>query len=125
MMSGRVTPELEAVIVVPVGGPQGEKRDIEFLIDTGFNGFLTLPTAWIDDMALPFDGYAEGTLADGQAVLLPFFEGVVTWNNATRSVIVLEADGDPLLGMALLSGFTLEMEVIKGGMVRVKPVEDR
>ena len=43
MITGVVTERREAVIRVKVLSPAGQDRDIEAVIDTGFDGWLSLP----------------------------------------------------------------------------------
>jgi predicted aspartyl protease len=45
MITGRVNADIEAVIRLPVVGPRRKQRTVEGVIDTGFSGDLTLPTA--------------------------------------------------------------------------------
>ena len=47
MMTGQVNSKREAVIWITVCEPQGERREIEALIDTGYSSYLTLPTDMI------------------------------------------------------------------------------
>jgi hypothetical protein len=52
MITGEVNPKLEAVIPLTVSGPQGQTRALEVVIDTGYSGFLTLPSAVIAGLDL-------------------------------------------------------------------------
>jgi hypothetical protein len=45
MISGVVTAYRQAIIRLTVHGPEGQKQEIEAVIDTGFDGTLTLPPA--------------------------------------------------------------------------------
>jgi predicted aspartyl protease len=54
MIKGRVNAHREALVSLPLRGAQGEEHAIEAVIDTGYNGFLTLPPALIEQMGLPF-----------------------------------------------------------------------
>jgi predicted aspartyl protease len=62
----------------------------------------------------------RGMLADGSECLFDVFEAKVVWDGKTRSILVDEADTDPLVGMTLLAGFELKMEVRSGGKVTIK-----
>jgi predicted aspartyl protease len=42
MITGLVNPDYEAVIRLRIQGPGGHEREIDAVIDTGFNGYLTL-----------------------------------------------------------------------------------
>ena len=59
------------------------------------------------------------TLADGSEVVLPFFSATVLWDGSRRPVSVIAAGGPPLLGMEMLAGHRLTMEVVEGGVVRI------
>ena len=55
MLTGRVTSDKEAVLPIEVLGANGRAYGIEAgIIDTGFNGFLTLPKRVIEDLDLTF-----------------------------------------------------------------------
>jgi predicted aspartyl protease len=53
MMQGRVNQRCEAVISVAVKG-EGKIKSVDAVIDTGFNGFLSLPIAIITELGLPW-----------------------------------------------------------------------
>jgi hypothetical protein len=48
-----------------VRGSEDTEREIEALLDTGFNGFLALPAVLIDDLDLRPLGREQITLASG------------------------------------------------------------
>ena len=52
MIPGVVNNNLAATIHLQVRGPGGQEEDIEAVIDTGFNGFLTLSPALVTRLAL-------------------------------------------------------------------------
>ena len=45
-------------------GPEGQAQDIEAVIDTGYSGFLTLPTALVTELGLPFAYIGRALLAN-------------------------------------------------------------
>ena len=47
MISGVVTDDRQAVIHLIVRGPAGQEQEIEAIIDTGFDGYLSLPPSLI------------------------------------------------------------------------------
>jgi clan AA aspartic protease len=118
-MTGTVTPYREAALAVIVRGPHGQEEEVEAIVDTGFTGFLTLPSTLIATLALVFHSRTIATLADGTSVLLPIYEATVLWDGQERDVLVLEAEGGCLLGMSLLYGSRLTIDVIDGGSVTV------
>jgi clan AA aspartic protease len=122
MITGRVTPYREAVVRLSLRSPQGREQEIEAVIDTGFNGDLTLPPDLIAKLSLPFRRSGRAILGDGSEVTFNIHEGVILWDGRPRRVIVDVADTDPLLGMGLLYGHELNLEVIEGGEALIKPL---
>jgi predicted aspartyl protease len=64
MIKGRVNTYWEVLVPLPLCGSQGEEQAIEAVIDTGYNGFLTLPPNLIALLGFPFlrSSRAEGPL---------------------------------------------------------------
>jgi predicted aspartyl protease len=52
MIGGHVNAYREAVISLSVEGSSSLRRDIDAVIDTGFNGYLTLPAALVQALGL-------------------------------------------------------------------------
>lgn len=120
MIEGVVNDRLEAVIALTVEGPGGPPRSIDAIIDTGFGGFLTLPPGLIDELSLQFEGVGRATLGDGSEIRFPFYEVAVRWDGSTRLGLAEAADTTPLVGMAMLEGQDLHVEVERGGRVRIQ-----
>jgi clan AA aspartic protease len=120
MITGLVTAEREAIIALTVRGFGGQEEPIEAVIDTGFNGFLTLPPPLISGLALPFAGVTRAELGDGSEVDIDVFAATVLWDSHERAVLILGAEGGPLLGMSLLSGYRVTLEVKDGGAVMIE-----
>jgi clan AA aspartic protease len=104
MMTGRVTALREATIRLTVAGPYQHQQVIETVLDTGFTGFLTLPSHVVHTLQLPFVGHRRATLGDGSTVVLDLYLATVFWHEQERAILVLQAEGGPLMGMALLDG---------------------
>jgi clan AA aspartic protease len=119
MIAGRVSDSSEAIIGLVVSGPEGE-INIDAVIDTGFDGSLSLPPALISKLGLPIQGSARTVLGDGSRIVFDFYEATVVWDGQTRRVSVDEADTDPLVGMGLLYGYGLTVEVVEGGAVVIE-----
>lgn len=121
-MTGAVTADREASLRILVRGPSGQEQSVDTLIDTGFNGYLTLPSPVVAALRLVYHSQTLATLADGQITSLRKFAPSVNWDGLSRDVMVLEADGEPLLGMSLLYGSRVTLDVIDGGSVTVEPL---
>jgi clan AA aspartic protease len=121
MITGRVTALREATIGLTVTGSNQRQQVLEAVLDTGFNGFLTLPNHVVRALGLPFVGNRRVTLGDGSIVALDLYLATVFWHEQEREVLVLQADGGPLVGMALLSGNRVVLHVIDDGEVLIEP----
>lgn len=120
MISGWVNTFREAVVRLPLRSSQSEEQAIEAVIDTGFNGYLTLPPDLIAEFDLPFLRSGRAVLGDGSAVTFDIHEAEILWEGQPRRIPVDAADTDPLLGMGLLYGHELNVQVIEGGDVLVR-----
>jgi clan AA aspartic protease len=118
VIRGIVTPEREATIPLTIRGPLGH-RELQAVIDTGFDDLLTVPPELIAELGLPYAAPAQAMLADGNIVNLAYYEGTVDWDGAPRTVLALGTEGSPLVGMSLLYGYDLFIETIDGGGVSI------
>lgn len=121
-MTGKVNSELEARITIEFRGTGGHAQFVDVTIDTGFNGFVTLPPAMVANLGLTLIGREEGVLADGSTLTLDYYEGEVLLNGHSRNVEIDAVDAPPLMGMALLKGNALRMDVKVGGDVSITPL---
>ena len=86
MIQGVVNANLEAVVTLTLRGESGQEREIEAVIDTGFNGFLTLPTALVAQLGIPFAYMGRAILADGSEAAFDVYDATVLWNGRPRYV---------------------------------------
>jgi len=120
MMTGIVTPFYQATIRLTVRGPAGHEQEIEAVIDTGFDGALSLSPAYITALGLPWCRRGRALLADGTESLFDIYEATVVWDGIPRRVAVDAADIDPLVGMRLLDGYELTIQAVVSGQVFIK-----
>ena len=120
MIEGTVNENYEATILLILRGVAREEREIEAIIDTGFTGYLTLPTALIDRLALSWKGRSQALIADGSVHVFDEYIGTVLWNGQDRTVEVAAADTTPLVGMGLLRGHGLRVDVVENGSVKIE-----
>ena len=119
MITGVVTGR-EARIHLKVQGPRRQQRELEAVIDTGYTAFLSLPPPLVASLGLRWKSIGRGILADGSECLFDVYVGKVVWDREERRVLVDEVGTDPLVGMALLSGYELKMQVQSRGKVAIK-----
>ena len=120
MITGTVTSFYHATIRLMVRGPDGRQREIEAVVDTGFDGALSLPHSDIAALGLPWRRRGRALLADGSEALFDIYEATVTWDDAPRRVAVDAAEIEPLIGMRLLRGYELTVQAVVGGRVLIK-----
>ena len=113
----------EAVVSLVVRGPSGRTRHVGAVVDTGFSRFLTLPPSTVTELGLAFRTVDRVFLADGSEVTLDVYAVTVLWDGLARGVDALVADTQPLMGMSLLEGHSLNMEVEDGGRVVIQATE--
>ena len=63
-MVGILSRDLEATIRLTVRDESGGELEIEAVIDSGFSGFLTLPSALVASLALTWRGREDALLGD-------------------------------------------------------------
>ena len=120
MILGVVNAHSEATIRLPVRDTAGHEHEIEAVLDTGFNGSLTLPPALIAALGLPWRTRSLVILANGTDDLCDIYAATVIWDGRARHILVEAADTGPLVGMALLYGHDVRMQVVAGGSVSIE-----
>jgi clan AA aspartic protease len=121
MITGVVTTR-EARISILVKGREQLELEINAVVDTGYTGSLTLPPSHVAALKLSWQKVDRGLLADGSECLFDVIDAEVEWDGEVRSVLIDEADTDPLVGMSLLSGYELNVEVCPQGKVEIAPL---
>lgn len=120
MITGVVTERREAVIRVKVRGPAGQDREIKAVIDTGFDGWLSLPPSIVSELDLVWHRRGRALLADGSESVFDIYEATVEWDGQLRRIPVDQAETFPLVGMSLLEGYELVVQIQPNGPVTVR-----
>lgn len=120
MIVGAMNTQREAIVRLVVLGPGGRETQIEAVLDTGYTGSLTLPAAVVSALDLPFRGRGSVVLGDGSESEFDIHEAIVTWAGERRLTAIDVAETDPLLGIGLLLGKELTVQVIAGGAVTLQ-----
>lgn len=120
-----VVDHLEARVRLSVYGTSGKAHTIEAVIDTGYGGVLSLPPAAVRTLALPWFTSGRGILANGSETLFDRYSASIAWDGRRLDILIDEADTDPLIGMMLLEGYELKMQVRRRGKVVIKRLRKR
>jgi clan AA aspartic protease len=125
MITGVVNVKGEAILRVVVSDLATQRIVIDAVIDTGYNGFLTLPSSTIVALGLRWRGSEDVILGDGSVHKFDAYAGRIIWDGEYRIVKIHESNTDSLLGVGMLYGYELCIETIDGGMVKIKALEKR
>ena len=120
MMQGVVNLRCEATLTVVVGNSNRKLEAFNTVIDTGFSGFLSLPSSIIASLSLPWSASDIVTLGDGSETLFDLYTAIVIWDGQYREIYIAESETEPLLGMAMLYGYRLQVDTVEGGLVKVE-----
>ena len=120
MIEGVVNDAHEAVVTLPLQGPEGQAVEVEAVIDTGYSGFLTLPPALVAELGLSFVGNGHAYLANDDEVEFEIYDVAVLWDGQSRDIEADATGSAPLIGMLLLDGHSLTIEVESGGRVTIQ-----
>ena len=122
MQYGIVNGAMEATVTLNVMADNDESLPITFVIDTGATGDASLPQSIIDSLDLPLVEDADDiviTLADGTTGPGRLYLARVLWHDRIRHIEVVNLEGAPLVGMALLYGSNLNVDTVPGGLVTI------
>jgi len=120
MMRGVVSPSCEAMIRFAIGNKNGQLQTIDAVIDTGYTGFLSVPSEIIITLNLPWTGVDRVTLGDGSETTFEVYAGRIIWDGEYRDIPVNESETEPLVGMSLLYGYDLRIRTVIGGTVTIE-----
>jgi predicted aspartyl protease len=57
------------------------------------------------------------TLGDGSETVFDFYAGTVIWDGQYRQIDIAASETEPLLGMAMLYGYRLQVDNVEGGIL--------
>jgi clan AA aspartic protease len=123
MMQGKVNQNCEATLSIVVKNID-IMQSVNAVIDTGFSGFLTLPSNIITALDLTWKGRDVATLGDGTSCIFEVYIASVIWDGEYRIIDINESETVPLVGMRLLRGYDLRIRTIEGGLVTVEALEN-
>ena len=123
MIEGVVNAAYEAVVTLPLRGPAGQGKEIDAVIDTGYDGYLTVTPALVAELGLPFQSRGRAILANRSEETFGVYGVTVLWDGQPRYVDADALGTAPLAGMLLLDSHSLYVEIADGGRVVVQAME--
>ncbi len=118
MIKGRVT-NLQAQVNIALRLPHTPDIRIECVVDTGFEGALTLPKEAVSTLGLAYLTDLRANLADDTNIQVDVHVATIFWNGMEREVAVLAMGRRPLIGTALLEEQRFCADFTEGGVVTV------
>ena len=122
MISGTVTANREAVLRLTIFDTNDQPHELSAIIDTGFNGNLTLPSDLVSALELTCVRLVRAILADGSEIISNVYEARVLWDGKPVTISVSEANADPLVGMSLMYGYELVMPIVDGATFTLRSI---
>jgi clan AA aspartic protease len=114
--------DLEPIIPLSICGSDGKVYTQDAIIDTGFDGWLSLPSDLIEQLNLTWKRRGRAILGDGSECVFNVYEAVVVWDGDILTIPIDEADSEPLVGMSLIEVYQLIVQVFEGGSVNISKV---
>lgn len=124
MITGQVNGLYEAVVPIHLQGVGGTVHPVEAILDTGFNGTLTLSSDLIATLRLPWRTRGSAILADGREEMFDIYAATIIWDGRPRPILVEAVESFPLVGMRLLADYDVRLRVQPGGVVHIVAVSE-
>ncbi len=124
MITGQVNAFYEAVIPIRLQDASENIHALEAILDTGFNGSLTLPSEVIARLQLPWRTRGSAELADGSEESFDIYSATIIWHGSPRPILVSSVETMPLLGMRLLADYDVRMRVRPAGVVEIVAIAE-
>ena len=122
MITGRINQDGELIAPIRVLDTNGYVHRFEAVIDTGFDGDLSLPGNFVAPLGMPYSEPSEMVVATGRIFDVIAYEGIAIWRGERRPIRIIETEGDPLIGIGLLWGSLLTAEITENGEVTISPL---
>ena len=113
---------LVPLVPIVIVSADSSLQQFHVLLDTGFDGYLTLSASEVRRLGLENPTPEPVTLADGAQQDSNVYTATVIWLGERRLIRVHELGPRPLVGMALLHGNRVTLDVIEGGPVTIGPL---
>ena len=122
MIRGEINQNGDACVKIPILDADGSDIDVATVIDTGFDGMITIPPSLAAMLGAVPKSHGAAMLADGTICRYDLYEVKILWGGVEREIIGLSVGDEPLLGMRLLADHELRMQVIPNGLVEISKI---
>lgn len=122
MIIGTVTEDREITVPLELIATGEPPASMKAVIDTGFNGSLTLPFDTLRALGATAVGTRRAELGDGKIVEMDVYLVKIKWRAEVREVLALQAEATPLIGMSMLWGNRVIFDAQDGGAVTIDSI---
>jgi predicted aspartyl protease len=122
MIRGAVNALLDPSVTLSLLDIADSPLRLDAAIDSGFSGFLALPTAVLVTLGHPAVAGGVIQMADGSWVPGNYYYVRLEWDGSVRTVQAIEIAGNALLGMKFLWGYRVTFDAVVGGEVTISPI---
>jgi clan AA aspartic protease len=122
MLAGRVNSQRQAVVSIRLRGTTGTEVDVFAMIDSGFNGSLTLSPNLAQSLGLIARVTSDAFLADGSKQQCEICVVAIHWMGTWRTCRATIINGPTLLGMKLMEGCEIKIACVSNGLVEITPL---
>lgn len=118
MITGRVNENYEAVIPIALPDlPTRELHHFSAVIDTGFQGYLMLPRAVVQQLGLTVIDTRDLVIGNEETYRFDLCASVILWEDEPIPIPILVSETQTLVGARLLAGYYLTAAMVPGGRV--------
>jgi clan AA aspartic protease len=115
MLQGRLREDGQAIVELEIVCRDGSSRTVPAVIDTGFNGQVSLSRQVVNKLDLPltYEGTIEVELANGNVIEEDIYSGTVRFDGQeVVAEIILTDAADTFIGTGLLTGKVLQINFV-------------
>ncbi len=122
MIRGSISSDLVPRVPLRFLSETGHAREVQAVLDTGFNSELTVPRRFVDEFGMKPLGNVRMLLGDGSEHLCPTFEANIEWDGLPMVVVAEICELDVMVGMGQLRGSKVLLEVEPGGDLTIEQI---
>lgn len=125
MIEGWIGRDFRPYVAINFLKSDGSWRSVDVLVDSGFNGYVGLPSAEVRCLDLQ-ESEIDLTFeyGDGRDSKPATYEGVMEFDGRESPVLIADvARGTAKIGTELMAGYSIRVDLQPNGKVELKPID--
>jgi clan AA aspartic protease len=98
----------------------GHTFQFNAVVDTGFNGAISLPPSLLQSLGFTSDAEGTAFLVDGTSISYDIYPVELEWDGIGQRMSIWALGDEPLVGCDLLRGYELRVEFAAPGAVDIQ-----